>query len=382
MRDDSYLQFIRFLKANQGFARLLPNGLQVKMQSHFRTQFMNRLQSFDVQQVIKHKYSIGEQQEIKAQFAQIEQKPIKVLGLNFRHNLYNSAGMFKSTQGYQFVNELKAGAFTFGTTTANPRKGNTKNNIQHPFISLEESGIALNFLGLPNAGDAIMSQHHFDNKDELCPVIVSVMRSPDFDSKEAMEKLIQSLWLYHNNSTIDMIEINESCPNVKASIDDVTSRLSYIKQQFLDKRTRHLPVVIKLSNQISGEQLQSITEQLIHLQFDGVIVGNTVTDYKNYSQYLHAKDRSLFNYFTEQFGGGLSGVVLKDTSLRNVETVAETVEKLKPNFEFAIIRCGGINSAKDLMDSAEYGVSLNQWYSGFIENFLRDDVKTYINMKA
>ncbi len=365
MRDDTYLQFINFLKCQQKFNKILP-------------------QTFDVQSCLEHKYPPSQRQAITAELANLDSNPITVLGLNFRHNLYTSAGMFKGTTGYEFVNGLKAGAFVFGTTTFNPREGNTKHGVKHPFVSLESSHVALNYLGLPNAGDEVISKHQFLNKDPNCPVIVSVMRSPDFAIDEATEKLVQSLWLYHENHTVDMIEINESCPNVNASngsIDELSQRLRYIADNFLHKRSRHLPVVLKLSNMINHNQLRELTTLLIELQFDGIIVGNTVTNYDDYAPQITLQDTSLYNYFTEKFGGGLSGVVLKGTSLRNVEVVAEVVEQLKPNHEFAIIRCGGINTAQDLKDSDDYGVSLNQWYSGFIGNFLQDDVKTYVNMR-
>ncbi len=378
MRSDKYLQLINFLKQQQKLSYVLPKQLQVQIQSKLRTRFINRLPDFEIDEIISHKYNRLEQQSIQEKLSALDDNPITVLGLTFRHNLYNAAGMFKGNNGYHFVNDLKAGAFTFGTTTANPRCGNKKHNITHPFVALNKSQVALNYLGLPNAGDEVLSKHQFIDKHPHCPVIVSLMRSPDYEMNEAMEKLVQSLWLYHNNPTIDMIEINESCPNVNASINDLSERLTFLKKQFLDKRSRHLPVVIKLSNQIDTEQLANITELLITLQFDGVIVGNTVTNYADYLQHIAPCEQALYRYFTEQFGGGLSGVVLKETSLQNIETVASVIAKLQPNHEFALIRCGGISSHEDLIVSEQYGVSLNQWFTGFIESFLHRDVKTYI----
>ncbi len=377
MRSDRYLQLMNILKHQQKLSYLLPKHLQVQIQSKLRTRFINALPHFDIQEILHNKYTSSAQQEIQEKLSELDDNPITVLGLTFRHNLYNAAGMFKGNAGYHFVNSLKAGAFTFGTTTANPRTGNRKNNITHPFVALGQSQVTLNYLGLPNAGDEVLSKHQFTDKHPHCPVIVSLMRSPDYPMHEAMEKLMQSLWLYHNNPTIDMIEINESCPNVNASMNDLTERLTYLKKEFLDKRSRHLPVVIKLSNQIDTEQLATITELLIKLKFDGVIVGNTVTNYTDYLQHIAPCEQQLYRYFTEQFGGGLSGVALKETSLQNIETVANVIAKLKPNHEFALIRCGGIDSRQDLIASEQYGVALNQWFTGFIESFLHNDVRTY-----
>ncbi len=381
MRSDRYLRFINFLKNKQKVSYLLPRHMQVRIQSRLRSQFINALPHLNVNEIISNKYNTLTQQDIQTQLSRLDENPITVLGLKFRHPLYNAAGMFKSNEGYDFVNALKAGAFTFGTTTANPRTGNSKNNITHPFVVLNQSQVTLNYLGLPNAGDAVLAKHQFSNKNPHCPVIVSLMRSPDYAVNEAMEKLLQSLWLYHHNPTIDMLEINESCPNVNAPMSDLTARLTYLKEQFLDKRSRHLPVVIKLSNQIDTDYLTTITELLIKLKFDGVVVGNTVTNYDDYLKDISPCEKRLYQYFTAQFGGGLSGVVLRETSLRNVETVATVIARLQPNHEFALIRCGGIKNRQDLIESDQYGVTLNQWYTGFIDSFLHHDVQTYLTVK-
>ncbi len=177
MRSDRYLQLINFLKQKQQLSSLLPKHLQVKIQSKLRTQFINTLPHLDINEILINKYNRIEQIDIQEKLSRLDDNPITVLGLTFRHNLYNAAGMFKGNAGYHFVNNLKAGAFTFGTTTANPRIGNRKNNITHPFVALGKSQVALNYLGLPNAGDEVLSQHQFTDKHPHCPVIVSLMRS-------------------------------------------------------------------------------------------------------------------------------------------------------------------------------------------------------------
>ncbi len=381
MRDTTFFNMVRMARQWQHLGVFLPKKMQVAMQSKTRTMFMQRLQRLRVADVLERNYASTERVHIQQQLEMLDTQPIEVLGLKFRHSLYNAAGVFKGVEGYRLVDDLKAGAFTFGTTTHNPRTGNTKYGVHHPFIALEQSQAAVNFLGLPNQGDSVLSQHQFVYKSPYCPVIVSVMRSPDYHSvNEAMVKLIESLFMYHNNSTIDMIEINESCPNVGASMEALVDRLRFIQDQFLVKRTRHLPVVLKLSNAMDPEGIKNITEHLIRLGFDGVVVGNTVTNYADYMQRISQREQALFEYFTQAFGGGLSGLPLKATSLRHAEVVAEVIERLKPAHEFALIRCGGIYTAQDLIESRSYNISLNQWFTGFIEAFLTHDIQTYVRM--
>lgn len=299
-------------------------------------------------------------------------------GIEFRAPLANSAGMFKNGEGYDTVAALGAGAYIGGTSTANPRTGNLKNGIALPFIGLYDSKAAINFLGLPNLGDEVLSQINItSNKIKGCPIGWSVMRSPDYDESEGLNKLIASLWLYHNHPQIDFIEINESCPNIKIGGGSIIPRLRIIAQEFLDKRTRKLPVVVKLSTDLTPEGLAPILQELIRLKFDGINLGNTSIDYANVKPQLNSKDTQLFDYFTQNFGGGVSGLPLKNKSLELCAEASRLLSKLKPNHEFHIIRSGGIDSLADIEESRAHDISFNQWYTGFFNNYACDGDKVY-----
>lgn len=277
---------------------------------------------------------------------------ISMWGIEFRAPLSNSAGMFKNGEGYDTVAALGAGAYIGGTSTANARTGNLKNGIALPFISLYNSKSAINFLGLPNLGDQVLSQINITtNKIKGCPIGWSVMRSPDYAENEGLAKLIESLWLYHNHPQIDFIEINESCPNIKIGGGSIIPRLQIIAREFLDKRTRKLPVVVKLSTDLTLDGLAPILEELIRLKFDGINLGNTSIDYTNVKPQLNSKDIQIFDYFTQNFGGGVSGLPLKNKSLQLCAEAADLLNKFKPNHEFHIIRSGGIDSLADIEES-------------------------------
>jgi hypothetical protein len=48
--------------------------------------------------------------------------------------------------------------------------------------------------------------------------------------------------------------------------------------------------------------------------------------------------------------------------------------------EFHVIRTGGIESKQDLEDSERAGISLNQWFTGYFENFARYGHNVYKQM--
>lgn len=346
---------------------LLPPKLQVWLSSFGRSIFM--------EQFVKH---------VPRPIA-LPDSSLKVSawGLNFRSSLMNSAGMFKNGEGYDVIEALGAGGYIGGTSTTNWRRGNEKLGIKLPSIILPKSKMAVNWLGLPNLGDGVLAKQSFTaNKKSDCPIGWSVMRSPDFNESQGVQLLIESLWLYHEHPQVDFIEINESCPNVKNGGGSIIPRLQLISDKFANLRRRNLPLIVKLSNDLTPDIVKELIPHLIRLGFDGVNLGNTSTMYNNYSHKLMDSERDLFDYFTNQFGGGVSGTMLKQSSLALCRAAAEEVEKLKPNHEFHIIRSGGINSGQDLIESSQNGVTLNQWYTGFFENFNKDGYSVYHKLYA
>lgn len=335
---------------------------QVKLASFGRLQFMKNFA------------------EYSPEFSYVppEYLSVSAWGLNFRSSLMNSAGMFKNGEGYDTVAKLGAGGYIGGTSTVNPRIGNAKNGVTLPFITFPKSKVAINWLGLPNLGDDVLSEKIIStNKVADCPIGWSVMRSPDFPEADGLQLLIRSLWKYHNNLQIDFLEINESCPNIKNGGGSIFPRLKIISQEFIAKKERRLPVIIKLSNDITIESLSQLLPEIISLGFDGINLGNTSTAYKVIRPQICDNDKMLFDYFTCEFGGGISGAVLKQKSLELCAVSAEIIEKLKPDHEFHIIRSGGISSSDDIKESIAHGVTLNQWYTGFFECFNNYSDKVY-----
>lgn len=307
-----------------------------------------------------------------------EQLAVTLWGIEFRSPLFNSAGMFKNGECYDLMTNIGAGAYIGGTSTNNPREGNTKESIQLPFITLPKSQTSVNFLGLPNLGDEHLSiQMITKNKVRGCPIGWSVMRSPDFAEDGGLVRLVKSLWMYHNNSLIDFIELNESCPNIGSDPSNIINRLKYVAENFVIKRTRKLPIVVKLSNDISYDSLKAILQVMFEYKFDGINLGNTSTNYNKVSEQLVGSERQLFDFFTTKFGGGIGGHLLKQNSLELCKKAKQIVDEANLDYEFHIIRSGGVDCAQDLIDSKNAGVSLNQWYTGFFSNYVNNGAKVY-----
>ncbi|MEK6871574.1 MAG: hypothetical protein AABX16_01590 [Nanoarchaeota archaeon] len=303
----------------------------------------------------------------------------KLWGLTFRTPLVNAAGMFKNGECYEQAYAQGAGAFLGGTSTWNYREGNTKEGIYLPFVPYPRSCAASNFLGLPNNGD----QAHFKKLCGLArcsdfPFGWSIMASPDFNPDKQLKKLVEAMTLYEKIG-IDFLEINESCPNTTHSDKGLEKRLQYIHDNFLQQRSRKIPVVVKFSIDTSKEKIPQLLDLLFDLRYDGVNFGNTSKDYTAMREKIHPKERWLFDYFTQNFGGGVSGRPLKEKSLELAATAVEYIKKALPLQEFHVIRTGGINSIQDIHDSDRVGISLNQWFTGYFEHFAKHGHDAYRN---
>ncbi len=292
--------------------------------------------------------------------------------------------MFKNGEAAEIIARQGAGAYLGGTATYDSRIGNKKDGIKHPFINLPKSHSAINWLGLPNWGiswDYRKNEHLIKkkisqvvhiNQQYNCPIGWSIAANPeakDYHKIEDLGILLRTV----EHSGADFIEINESCPNTEEKnegIDYLTHRLKRINEEsnrkFLKK---NIPLIVKFSNDVKIEQIPYLMDILIDLKFDGINFGNTSIDYSNLRNKINENEKRDFDYFTKTFGGGLSGRLLKEKSLELCEAVVEYREKIKPNFEFHVIRTGGIENAQDILDSENAGVSMNQWFIGYWENF-------------
>lgn len=308
-------------------------------------------------------------------------RPDETLGktlwnIRFRAPLFNAAGMFKNGEGYQLAAAQGAGAYLAGTTTSNPRVGNSRSGIHLPTIPYSYSKGSSNWLGLPNDGDSCIAQRLSEIKPiDGCPVGVSTMGDPSIpDLDLRLEKMISSLLKYHEVSSVSFIEVNESCPNTEENrpgVDELQKRLAVIKDQFLDKRGRNLPVILKFSSDVDSSNMLAMVRLAIESGFDGINFGNTSTQYVRLRSSIEYRETALFDYFTSTFGGGVGGKPIYELSLHLIKEARKLIDSEKLDREFHLIATGGIFDAFDVHEMLTSGASLTQWYTGYFENFKR-----------
>ena len=313
----------------------------------------------------------------------------KLWGIEFNSPLFNAAGMFKKGEAYYTVASQGAGAYLSGTTTSKIRTGNKKNGFVHPVAPYIKSGIASNWMGLPNEGHAIVAERLSRlEKQKECPIGASISADPSQSGLEAMNGVLEGLKLF-TKANVDFIELNESCPNVdhehsEEYIDGIdkslVERLEYISKNYIIKHGTGIPLIVKFSNDTNHDQVTSLINLLLTLRFSGVNFGNTSTKYEYHKDFIDKSESKTFDYFITNFGGGISGTSLKSSSYSLASQAVKYAKVLNPTHEFHVIRTGGIESADDVAASEKSGIALNQWFTAYWEKFALHGHKLYENL--
>src|SRR5699024_12750667 len=120
-------------------------------------------------------------------------------------------------------------------------------------------------------------------------------------------------------------------------------------QELKAKKNQPKPILLKITPDLTEEQLLDIIEIVKTTKTDGVIATNTTIS------------REGLTSANKNEMGGLSGKPLTKKSTEVIRFLAE-----KSNQSFPIIGVGGIHSAEDALEKLEAGASLVQLYTGFI----------------
>ena len=199
----------------------------------------------------------------------------------------------------------------------------------------EVYGGMLNAIGLQNPGvDVFIERDLPFLEQQNTGIIVNVCGKTIEDYIEVVERL--------SESSVDMFEINISCPNVKEGgiafgqspdlIKEITSTL---------KSRSKKPIIMKLSPNVTDITVMARAAQ--EAGADAISLINTITGMKID---IHKRKFVLANKT-----GGMSGPAIKPIALRMVYQAAQVVD-------IPIIAMGGITTAEDAIEFIMAGASM------------------------
>jgi len=214
--------------------------------------------------------------------------------------------------------------------TIKPRVGNEGVRVA------ETASGMLNSVGLQNPGVDYFIEHDLDYMRSLNTGVIVNVAGHSFDDYLAMIDKLDP-----HADKIDALEINLSCPNVKAGCMTIGSNPSQVKEIVSSMRARtKLPLWIKLTPNVTD--ITSVALAAQDAGADAVVLINTmlgmVIDIKTRRPVLHNNT------------GGYSGPAIKPVAIRMVAECSKVLN-------IPIIGCGGVMNYKDVIEFMIAGAS-------------------------
>ena len=259
----------------------------------------------------------------------------------------NPVTVASGTFGYgrefeEFIDLNKLGGICTKGTSLKPRPGNKPPRVY------ETTAGMLNSIGLQNPGVEYFMNNDLPYLKKFDTAIIVNACGSSIDEYVELAKVLNTL-------DIDGVELNLSCPNVKAGcmafgttyegVKEVTSQV----RKVLDK-----PLIVKLTPNVTDITLPAKGAQ--DAGADGVSLINTLL---GMSIDTHTRRPHLANNM-----GGLSGPAVKPVAVRMVYQVAQAVN-------IPILGLGGIVTANDAIEFMLAGASAVSVGTG---NFVAPDV--------
>lgn len=246
---------------------------------------------------------------------------VDIGGIKLKNPVITASGTFGFGREYGELYDLKKlGAITVKGITYKPRGGNLP-----PRIAETSSGI-LNSVGLENPGiDAFILKELPNLRKFQVPIIANISGNT-IEEFEIMTEML--------NNSVEFIELNVSCPNVKKGgmVFGINADSIY-KVTEAAKKNSKVPIIVKLSPNVTD-----IAEMALAAEAGGadcISLINTVTGMKI--------DINKRKPYFDNIIAGLSGPAIKPIALKMVWETA-----LKINIP--IIGMGGIMDWRDAVE--------------------------------
>lgn len=278
-------------------------------------------------------------------YPELEQQ---IAGIRFPNPLGLAAGFDKNAEALPALHRAGFGFVEAGTVTPLPQPGNPKPRL----FRLEEDRAVINRLGFNNKGIKAFVGNIRRLRQAHPHITVGANIGKNKDTEKMADDYIKCLHEVYNLT--HYITINISSPNTpglrsiqKAEIlgDFLTSI-----QKETERYGQRTPLFLKISPDVSEEELTDICRLALELKLDALIISNTtISRPETLSSPLKAET------------GGLSGKPLKPLAHSTLRQAYQLTGGRIP-----LIGVGGISSAEDAYARIRAGASLVQLYSALV----------------
>lgn len=248
---------------------------------------------------------------------------VEIAGVKLKNPVMTASGTFGS--GAEFMDyidlSLLGGLTTKGVSDV-PWKGN-----QTPRVAETASGM-LNAIGLQNPGVDVFIKRDLEKLRGIDTVVMANVCG------HTTEEYVEVVKRLADNEIVKLLEINISCPNVKAGgITFGTNPDAAFEVTKAIKKYAKQPVIMKLTPNVTD--ITELARACEDGGADGLSLINTLTGMKID---IHKREFALANKT-----GGLSGPAVKPVAVRMVYQVSKAVK-------LPIIGMGGIMTGEDAIE--------------------------------
>jgi dihydroorotate dehydrogenase len=295
----------------------------------------------------------------------------KIFGKDLDNPIGMAAGFDKNAEVYNALFKLGFGFVEVGTITPLKQYGNPKPRV----FRLVEDEALINRLGFNNHGAEIVKDRIKRNKKLG---LLGINIGPNKDSSDRLNDYLIGLKTFYDDA--DYITINISSPNTEnlRTFHEGNKLQDLLKSIMEEKKNlnSNIPIAVKVSPDISEDQVSQISEILLEHEIKAIIVSNT----------SEATRGKLSNIQRHQ-KGGLSGKPIEEKS--NI-LINRFYKLLKGKIK--IIGVGGVDSGQTAYNKFLAGADFIQLYTGMVfkgpniagiikkelkELFIRDGIKNY-----
>lgn len=278
--------------------------------------------------------------------------PVKALGLTFPNPVGLAAGLDKNGAHIEALFALGFGFVEVGTVTPRAQPGNPRPRL----FRVPEHRALINRMGFNNAGVDALVRHVEALKTRPGILGINIGKNRDTPNEEAARDYLHCLERVY--PLADYVTVNISSPNTaglrelqeEQQLRALVGALREAQEALGARHGRRVPLLVKVSPDLSDEDVDAASRVLADLGVDGVIATNTTVSRAGVTPHPLA-----------QQAGGLSGAPLLGRSTATLRRLRTRLPESMP-----LIGVGGILSGADAVAKTAAGAQLVQLYSGLI----------------
>ncbi len=279
----------------------------------------------------------------------------KLFGISLSNPLGLAAGFDKNAEALKGLIKLNFSFIEVGTVTPKPQLGNKKPRV----FRLKKNKSLINSLGFPNVGanKVFQNMKRFRKNHPIgSEPLIGINIGCNKDSEKPIDDYLYCIDKFYLIS--DYLTINISSPNTpglrsfhkKEKLEKLMKKIKQKTFNLEKKYNRKLPLVLKMSPDLTLIDIKNLIKLIIKYKFDAIIASNTSVE-KNL----------LPNIKYSEKPGGISGKALFEYSNKTLKEL-----KVLKNKNISIIASGGVSNWKELEKKILLGASAVQIYTGLV----------------